>query len=153
MLQSRYQALTQQLRIQNLTYLHSNLIWKRIHKPELKCKQPYKPLKTKKKKEGREREKKKILAIKWARESSSHPTLSSSDRLGNSFTLFSIPFARKTLRISFTIGRYDSHADTCPPSFSPPMLDMARAAIMDNSPVPALCTKHKLPLSDIQTST
>lgn len=71
----------------------------------------------------------------------STPTSNSSDRLLMTRIFLSIPLARRTLRISFTMGRYDSHAVTIP--FELESVDelprpIALAAIIDSKPVPAL---------------
>lgn len=80
-----------------------------------------------------------------ARDGISKPTSISSDLLFTTCIFPSMPLARRTFLINLTIGRYDSQAVTIP--CEPELLfesesPIARAAIIDSNPVPALL-KHE----------
>lgn len=87
----------------------------------------------------------KVLTRISARDGISKPTSNSSDLLFMRRIFPSMALARKTFLINFTMGRYDSQAVTIPLEVEIPFESespIARAAIIDSKPVPALIKPH-----------
>lgn len=92
-----------------------------------------------------------ILTRTSAREAKSTPTSTSSDLLLITRILWFILLARKTFFISFTIGKYDSHAVTIPLDDDESSSPIALAAIIDSKPVPDLHKSYQF-IAQEQTS-